>query len=854
IGGEALPSSLSVPRTLRSVLTGSLEPLGRITLMVCYMYYTDVFVGPVNIDKLNNALIAELNGSGLTVDLNAELEALASGLEKFIGYDKGVLKGDGIGNNGTGGSQNYASSYNGATWENLCKNCQCNSVPNSSCSSCSCGSSGSSVCDPLKCCENCDVKKAARVFLCFLPCMWYALDYLYKQCKKDESEGGWSDLNISSDNSLTSLGSFFAGMGYDLGKLDENKKGGEISSSLSSLFTSPNGPLKKLYEKSKKYFTSSSSPSLVPSPSSDSPSQPTTVRDILLWLSGLPVTSGFKALLDHCKGLCESIKDSKNSVNFNDFESSLYASCLRSPFVLAAIEDHKEAFKKFPPYESEWKVFSYPEDPSDLLEKLCEYLRKIFPPLKFLCIQCKNDKDSAGWKDCAYGQGCAEALKSSLTSSTSNSTPTSPCCSASAPKGYLCTKTYASNVHEHCTKQGNKCIGPTGKCSDASATKKNPDTDAHSSGQCEKPCPHPLLAFLCDSDSTMFKSLFKLPSGSSVPKMGFSPDNLPSPGRWGRDLSPVLEAFCGSSSLTRLLQFSLCIFRNPPETLGELFGFFRRFRFSDVFTSKFADYASKEPGSYPGGDLKTALKDALETLKGSSTSHSGDHPYDLQSLIDCHVPQGAGATCGPYLNPLAEDVYDIFIEDSPGLYLSWICYLPKDFKTLLEKFKKIFSSCCSSGSSCKSIVKCPCALPLIYSRGFQFMSPSGLGCVDSWGQEHGQQGRTQKHDNENSPHCTRRTCKNFLDQLGKVLQVDAPLHLLINAIDAFLWSIRKPFFLFVLSFWILVFAYFIYVHLYHLDILELNSHDHPAWSFKIPPSILFSDSSSKLKDLSYFTL
>ncbi|KAK1935543.1 variant erythrocyte surface antigen-1 family protein [Babesia divergens] len=323
--------------------------------------------------------------------------------------------------------------------------------------------------------------------------------------------------------------------------------------------------------------------------------------------------------------------------------------------------------------------------------------------------------------------------------------------------------------------------------------------------------------------------------------MGFKAEHLPTPGKSGSSLSPVLNLFCGSSSssLTPLVKFLTCISRAPPETLGEFFVFFKIF--VPQLKSKFQNfdpYVSKEPGRPSAKDIK----DALETLYGSAKYHwkdptkngksDGEHldpsksPATLWSLSECHAPKAF--TCGPYLNPLAEDVYDIFI-DSPGMYLSWICYLPKDFKTLLEEFKQKFSDCCSSGK-CQKIVECPCALPLIYSRGFQFMSPNDLN------------GGTAKK------------CSQFLAQLKKVLQSNAPLGLLIKAIEEFLWSIREPFFLFIMAFWAFVISYFLYVQLYKLDLLHLKSHAHLSRSFKILPSTLFSDASSKLKDLSYFTL
>ncbi|KAK1940750.1 hypothetical protein X943_001684, partial [Babesia divergens] len=60
--------------------------------MVCYMYYTDVFVGTKdNINNLNKALKAELKESGLTVELN-ELNALASGLGFLAGLPACLCK------------------------------------------------------------------------------------------------------------------------------------------------------------------------------------------------------------------------------------------------------------------------------------------------------------------------------------------------------------------------------------------------------------------------------------------------------------------------------------------------------------------------------------------------------------------------------------------------------------------------------------------------------------------------------------------------------------------------------------------------------------------------------------------
>ncbi|KAK1933769.1 variant erythrocyte surface antigen-1 family protein, partial [Babesia divergens] len=683
-------------------------------------------------------------------------------------------------------TRGYSSAYSSskAKWNLLCSH----TSPCSGCSpSCPCQSSGFASLSPCydgKCCENCDVKKAAKIFLGFLPCLFHALQYLYDKCK-----GGWNwkDLYISDDKPLHR---FLVGMGYNLGKLDQSKKGGEIFELLKTLFNGSDGPLEKLYNVSKNYFTSRFT-SLVPS-STSSDSKPETVRDILLWLSGLPFTSGFKALLEHCKRLCDSIKDSSNPVNFIDFESSLYASCLRSPFVLAAIQWPGKS-EIFP---LDFSNSLYPEDPSDLLEKLCEYTRKVFAPLKFLEYQCGKDRNSAGWQYCGFGKSCMDALKSSFPSAASTSTPS---CCTSAPKGILCTTVIGVKNHsEHCTK---------GTCMGLQACSKDAHTQAKD--YCD-PCPHPLLMFLLDgslgSDPGKSYSLFKLPEDSSVPRMGFKAEHLPEKARKGKDLLGILKDFCdsGDSPLTRLFKFLTCISRTPPENLGEFFSFFKVF--VPKLTSTFESYASKEPGTPDGPALKKAIQGLYNSQgkhpKGNHSSPKSDpnsHSADLYSLSGCHAPKAF--TCGPYLNLLTEDVYDIFVEDFLGTYLSWVCHVPRMFREKVEEFRKKFSDCCSK-SSCKSIIYCPCAWPLISSQGFSFTSPSSLS-----GETNGKKARK---------------CSDFIKQLEKVVSSESPLQDLLEEIEKFLWSIRLPFFLFVLAFWVFVISYFLYVQLYKLDLLHLK--------------------------------
>ncbi|KAK1932181.1 variant erythrocyte surface antigen-1 family protein, partial [Babesia divergens] len=813
------------------------------------MYYTDVFVGQTdnNINNLKKALDAELKGSGVKP---VDLTALASGLQSFL---TGIKQ---------GGS--YASSYdsNNVTWKELCEECKCKSNSHS----CSCSTSGSqTVCsNPSQCCPDCDVRKAAKIFLGFLPSLYYALKYLYDKCK---GGGGWSSQNINNKDS--SLSRFLVGMGYNVDKeLIGTKTGQEIFTLLSSLLNDSKGSLDIVYKEVKKYFTSFYSRSLVPSSDSDSkPKDPLTVRDILLWLSGLPFASGFKALLLHCKGLCKPVETSKNSVTPENFESYLFDSCFLSPFVLGVIEEPtEEAFENFPPYASEWQNFSYPEDPFKLFETFCEYVRKIFVALIFLKFQCERPSDQAGWQNCYFGQKCSvDPLSSGSVSSPS----TSPCCSTSAPNGYLCTASGQNkDVHsKHCAS--GSCLGfgsGSTSCSNGSShNKADAKSPPNSKGKPCKPCPHHLVRFLLDgssdsdSKSTSPSSPFKTPdsfarldfsqsppaildasSDKDFLTMGFLKKNLPKKARQGNSIAPILNSFCGSntSPLTKLFEFSLFVAMRPPETLIELYAFFVKFRFSG-FLDDVSNYASMEPGTPDGSALKTAI----EKLDDFSGHPSGDHPADLKSLYACDVPTSI-STCGRYLYPLY-NINGVFTKEFCAVYLSWVCHLGKALKALLEKFHKEAHekfSCCLS-SSCEKIVTCPCALPFLYTYGFTFYQPEKLNC-------HGTQ---SGHTPGQGQNCILKSCKNFLDQLGKVISGD-PLQALLDAIDAFLWSIREPFFFFILAFWAFVISYFFYVQLYKLDLFHLKSHAHFSRSFKILPSTLFSDASSKFKDLSYFTL
>ncbi|KAK1935255.1 variant erythrocyte surface antigen-1 family protein, partial [Babesia divergens] len=594
-----------------------------------------------------------------------------------------------------------------------------------SCSSClSCSSPGSC---PSQCCPDCPQRKAAKIFLGMLPCLYYGLKIVFDRSKYNSGFAGWHDITMDSDGKPESaLAKFLYAWGFQTIEssgsstihLDPLLQAMVLPVLLENLFSSESsGNFDKIYkEVSKKYFSKH-----VFTSTSDSP--PTTVREMLLWLYGLPYTSGFHDLVSRCKDLCSP---SENSFHPDAFCYYIYTCCFIVPIsIISFIEDSDSALSLISS-SSDWKSFSYPSDPSTLADMLFKYVRKIYIPLHFLRFQCSLDKDKAGWQNCYFGRQCSVNSGSVSSASTSG-------CGCKGHDKYLCTGS----------------SGHSGKCSAASS----------SASSCSSPCPHPLQRFLTatsDSPSSDPKSLFALPGTTP---MGFESSNLSSTAKSGYDLYAVLHVFCESGfyPLTRLVQFALCISRYPPETLGELFGFFRKFISSDVFTSKFASYVDGEPGTYSGEDLKIALKRLL------GSSHSGSHPSDLKSLSGCSSTKPL--TCGKYLCSLTEYAYNIFIENFLGTYLSFVCYLAPTFEEELKEFQGEFSDCCSSGS-CK-IVECPCAHPFLYSYGFTFWSPNSL-----------------------SGNSTK--CSDFIEQLGKVVDSESPLQKLLNAIDAFLWHIRFP--------------------------------------------------------------
>ncbi|KAK1939078.1 variant erythrocyte surface antigen-1, beta subunit, partial [Babesia divergens] len=152
-----------------------------------------------------------------------------------------------------------------ASWKYLCASgSKCCSNP--SCSKCQdCSSSGS--CDPSQCCPDCPQRKAAKIFLGMLPCMYWGLKILHDRAQDPVTWPDWQKISVDSKGLPSSdLGRFLYAWGYDVRPLI-SKKGSEFFPLLDSLST-----LKVLESLSTlvtdKYFTSHL---ISPSPNSSPP-------------------------------------------------------------------------------------------------------------------------------------------------------------------------------------------------------------------------------------------------------------------------------------------------------------------------------------------------------------------------------------------------------------------------------------------------------------------------------------------------------------------------------------------------------------------------------------------------------
>ncbi|ORM41907.1 uncharacterized protein BXIN_0465 [Babesia sp. Xinjiang] len=761
--------------------------------------------------------------------IKTAIECLGSKLKVFIGWKssggKWELTGGGIGRPATG----YSSAYRDTEWDNTVK-----------------------------------AELCAKIFLGCIPLIFSALSYLYWQCNKSK----WPYQAI--DDSNEELGIYMMSLGYKKGELNVGYSGRRIANLLGNQFMELNISLalkggypsyiKYVFEQSRgdaaRYSGLSASPlasiyivtrSYFQSKQGKHANHPTTVRQMLYWLMGLPYTPVYKYI--DTNGLKTFFKDgiSKPEINFirgkNDnitfkVKTAHYyviPSCFYSGFVLMAIEgklhgksptSYKNKSLLHDIYSNNHFKFYYPDNVSEWFGTLWDIVSCLYYQLFFLNEQCGTCVYlGCGWRWCKYGGNVAQNVTSWICNNNKQQQGTNHV------NG--CTTGGCSSNHEECGKKNN---------------------------------PSPLQAFLSDGLAqfmcpkiekneyppyTEHSSHIVHTSQRCPIPMGFN-GLLSSvePARTGTHLHSLLCYIVDDSrSHVSLYNIILCMIRfalRTPRNLGELFAFY--INIGDKENFDYVDTALRnEINGYPGYHYGTNLVSSIQDLCGTEAKHGHNGKASLRSIHDSVCP---GQMCGQYLGPIAWSIYNVLPEEFAGLYLSVIVYLTGELldglNALLDAFKNINCTHCvhmcnckpgehASKCSCKTIVQCAEVLPLFYKYGFLYNNAEALNGFNI---------KTGVRDDKNV-----RSCYSFATQLMAVK--DGLFDRLIAAIAEFLENIRLPFFLYLMTFCLLSITYLTYGLTIPLDILQIRSHWRFALTHKVLPTVTFTEKTVTPRDILY---
>ncbi|ORM40243.1 uncharacterized protein BXIN_2221 [Babesia sp. Xinjiang] len=362
--------------------------------------------------------------------------------------------------------------------------------------------------------------------------------------------------------------------------------------------------------------------------------------------------------------------------------------------------------------------------------------------------------------------------------------------------------------------------------------------------------------------------------------MGFNKDYLPSSPRTGHCIHEILHYFTKNNnthvSLCNIFICLMCCSLRTPRTVGDLFCFFLKLgekMNNGSGSPNVAEAIKKEAEKITWSTGSCSMTKAAHDLAGKKHNGTTNHTSDatLYTLHDSEC--NTDVTCGKYLDPLASNIYSNFIADYADIYLSRIVYLTDVFKkglqTLLDDFRKLQCSDCGCKNkgkdchypekpkmeqrellklkfppaqnkpcSCPSIVQCHGTLSLLYQYGFVFYSARSLNGYDKTGKP--------------NPHWLRQ-CKHFCIELQKLLFQSELFRELLDAINLFLFCIRQPFLLYLLTFWLVAILYFSYGLTIPLDLLHIRSHWRRALSHQISVLALLSKKAMSPTKVGYFT-
>ncbi|CDR71859.1 hypothetical protein, conserved [Babesia bigemina] len=583
----------------------------------------------------------------------------------------------------------------------------------------------------------------------------------------------------------------------------------------------------------------------------DRPKSPSSVYQMLVWLTGLPHNRVFpKVSVSDIADLFEkpdaeagdsnpdgplvlqtdpdTLPAYPQTIAASTLTTTIHRVCVAAEDILTSILGHGHADGIYAvDFNTNPDGFSYPTAPGACLDMLCDVLNRLYQQLFFLYGQCSNEEPSVSWRDCWYGNQVGGSAWNCNT--------------------MQCPDQKGNQIHKQ--KCNQKC-DQTAQCGIKS----------------------PLQSFLEDGLPGFLPHSFTKPgckltctlsNHRGIPcrtPMGFADISVTASHRQtGEYLKKVLEGFCGSESapLTKLCAQLTCLLQKPPQTLGDIFAFY--YGYMEKWANDFYGNSPKK-NLYTRDAFREAVNDAYfgepyEHLDPitlvSSSKHTEKHSKgNLCSIANCE--SGSVAPCGLYVKSMTQDITKYYSAEHKANHLSWIVYITETFCDLL---KKLYDDCCkkcgpggskchvkscaeqceikysddkkhslenkSHQHDCKSIINCRDTHPTLYKYGFTF-------------------GKTWALNGSRNEARAKRTCRDFCEALKKMLAEGSVLITLRGHIDDFLWAIRFNFSITVLALWLLSLLYLLHIFIIRLDLLHIKSHLHSPSSHRIAAQSLLA--------------
>ncbi|GIX64969.1 variant erythrocyte surface antigen-1 family protein [Babesia caballi] len=766
-----------------------------------------------------------------------------------------------------------------------------------------------------------EAKRCAQIFLGCIPLIYHCLTQFYWLCL--DKTRRWDTYPFSGGglrNLMVALGYGDAFLGGSTGKAVMTSvatKFNELSSAAASISKPYPEFLNTLTTSFDNAFTSSSTltgqtiPALYHiarlyfrhqqgrNPGKTRP--PSSIREMLYWLSGLQFSPQYDSLQSHISGVFRNmlgkptntgdtqlsldVADSASYQNDNklsafDLKGYLTMTCLYSPMVLGRLQGHGVSEESKEPYLhhlfGNGMSFGYPSGAA-LLSKLSEYAYALQFQLSLTQKSFTNFDEGCGWRHCKFGKG--------INSGSANSPPSHIC------NGYTC------NGVANCKHNGES--NNTGGSSGPDSTTCTHNQRGYGSNCGTGSKASPLQAFLTDklkgfsrghpSDPSSHLASCSSNSMCHVP-MGFKAEYLRETPGYGYHVFYPLLFYCSDNTRPlRLLSDKLyCISNYTPRSLGDMLGFYlhlclqvfnKRSQNNFTFSSYITDLLkTKKHPSRAGLLIFEYLEDSIvelgsalhgvarhchnkqkgvkeikhQTVSGRSCSHSNTNssPADLWSLFalvdnqskhpDCN---GLNQKCGAYLAPLTRSYGSTFGKSAAiaSTYLSWVSYLADDFKESLEGLFTDFSNI--TCTDCKTLTggTCSCTKGQHGTNSCQCDSVVSCSGVLPLFYEHGFNFFNVKSlsGKGSGTGNTKRTCQQFHSQLQSVISGN-PLTNLLTTIDAFLYAIRWEFFSKLSGFWSIYICLILYTFFFLLDTLRVRSHIKLTSSHTVPPLALLT--------------